>query len=34
VEEVVAQSKLEGMASSLTQIIIEYVNGEVERIGV
>jgi hypothetical protein len=34
VEEVVAQSKLEGMASSLTQIIVEHMNGEVERINV
>jgi hypothetical protein len=34
VKEVVAQSKLEGMAPSLTQIIVEYRNGEVERISV
>jgi F-box-like len=34
VNEVVAQSKLEGMASSLTQIIVEHGNGEVERIRV
>ena len=34
VNEVVAQSKLEGMAPSLTQIIIEHRNGEVERIRV
>ena len=34
VKEVVAQSRLEGKASSLTQIIIEHKNGEVERIRV
>jgi hypothetical protein len=35
VKEVVSQSKLEGIARSLTQILIEHINGEViERIHV
>jgi hypothetical protein len=34
VKEEVTQTKLEGKASLLTQIIIEYTNGEVERIRV
>ena len=34
VKEVVAQSKLEGKASLLSQLIVEHENGEVERIRV